>query len=74
MERPKRTVSHGLSNVERHSLPPFGLQRNRKTPERITIGKLLYFCSVEFMGQFLVVGGDTVLPATGALTSEWPLS
>jgi hypothetical protein len=34
-------------------LPPFGLQRNRKTLERTTIGKPLYFCSAEFVGQFL---------------------
>jgi hypothetical protein len=33
-------------------LPPFGLQRKRKTPERITIGKPLYFGSAEFVGQF----------------------
>jgi hypothetical protein len=34
-------------------LPPFGLQRNRNTPERTTIGKPVYFCSPEFVGQFL---------------------
>jgi hypothetical protein len=34
-------------------LPPFGLQRNRKTLERTTIGKPLYFCAAEFVGQFL---------------------
>src|SRR4051812_12275713 len=28
------------------------LQRNRKTPERITIGKLLYFRLSEFVGEF----------------------
>src|SRR6266851_8539694 len=39
-------------HIERHSLPPFGVRRNHKTPERTTIGKPLYFCSVEFVGQF----------------------
>jgi hypothetical protein len=34
-------------------LPPFGLQRNRNTPERTTIGKPVYFCSTEFVGQSL---------------------
>jgi hypothetical protein len=32
------------------------LQRNRKTPERITIGKPLYFCLPEFVGEFFRSG------------------
>jgi flavin reductase (DIM6/NTAB) family NADH-FMN oxidoreductase RutF len=35
-----------------NTLPPFGPQRNRKTPERITIGKPVYFCPTQFVGQF----------------------
>jgi hypothetical protein len=54
-----------VATVERYSLPPLGLQRNRKTPEPMTIGKPLYFCSGEFVGQFLRISSATPLPATG---------
>jgi hypothetical protein len=39
-------------NERRCSLPSSGSERNQKTPERTTIGKALYFCWAEFMGQF----------------------
>jgi hypothetical protein len=39
-------------NERRCSLPSSGSERNQKTPERMTIGKALYFCWAEFVGQF----------------------
>jgi hypothetical protein len=40
----------------------------------MTIGKPLYFCSAEFVGQFLRISSGTPLPAKLFFTSEWPLS
>jgi Resolvase, N terminal domain len=39
--------------IKRYSLPPEHARRNQKTPERMTIEKPLYFCSRQFVGQFL---------------------
>jgi hypothetical protein len=51
------------NEMSKRILPPFGLQRNRNTLERTTIGKPLYFCSAEFVGHFLRSGSGTPLPA-----------
>jgi hypothetical protein len=48
-------------------LPPERSGRNQKTPERMTIEKPIYFCSRQFVGQF--VRGIKLAVHSGAVTS-----